>query len=201
MFPGGPGIPSAPLRPGRPGGPWEETEEDSYGEAPTCGGLTHIANTEGSSPAPRDLLEVLLVLWLQEALPLPAHIDNKYKVSCVWWNFIDILKVTAVVSAFPTYNPVFKNLNPEGKVRCCATKCTNLRSWRAVWSCNLCALQKFNRNSLFLWGVWLKCNHLYQWYQFNTIPNFLYCYQSYTLSLNNTGCFRLLLIANSERDV
>lgn len=87
-FPGGPATPSAPLSPGRPGGPWEESEEDTYGKEQIW---THRARSELSSPALRGLLEVLLVLFLQEALLHPAHRS---------------LKVTAVVLAIP----LLKNL-------------------------------------------------------------------------------------------
>lgn len=168
MFPGGPGIPSAPLRPGRPGGPWKETEEEGHGETPTCGGLTHTANRGQSSPAPRGLLEVLLVLWLLEALAPPAHTDEKHKKpaefdgtasphlhkshrSCTCVRLSHITK-----PFFLTWTPK-KNVF---QVTRHAADFTNLWSCRPVWSCNLRSLQKFHRNEL----VW--CNKIYTEWDF-----------------------------------
>lgn len=165
MFPGGPGIPSAPLRPGRPGGPCERTEEESYGEHQHVVDLaTLTANRGQSSPAPRVLPEVPLVLWLRRVLALPAHTDQKHVKS----EFDGILFIiTNIIASFHSHIKIHcscmcvclshvqnrfltwtlkKNVL---HVSCHAAKITNLRSWRPVWSCNLCALQKFHRNLLF----------------------------------------------------
>lgn len=90
MFPGGPGIPSAPLRPGRPGGPWEETE-DSYGETPTCSGLsdshskqrTVLTNSPGSPRGPTGP-----VTPGGPGSPC-AHKQKTQKAGWVWQNLFD----------------------------------------------------------------------------------------------------------------